>query len=300
MPETRNMTTEIEQLRATLADLEKQVKGGQHHLPDPIKYLSEFSGNKRELNAWLKEVGEIFDAFKIKGENNSPDTMSSFHVRAIKNKIKGEARTTLCANGDPDTIPGIKRVMLEHYGDKRDFPTNLSLLFHIRRADKSYAKFFNEIKELNTKLKGNLLTNPLSAKDIIELLTVTKYLDNVAEPLASIIRNSAPKTLEDAHQAVIINQNAETRSKPKPNFIKKFDKPFEKGPKAGPSWNKNPAGKLFIKKSHVENNTNEQLAVESADEADDDVPDVTTDVSTDDDENCEVNFQRVRKMKKKT
>lgn len=86
----------------------------------------------------------------------------------IRNKAKGEARAILCANGDPDTVVGIKRVLNEQYGDQRDFATNLASVMSIKRGDKNNLKFYGEVKELNTKLKANLTANPLSGKDIID------------------------------------------------------------------------------------------------------------------------------------
>ena len=222
--ELRNLLTdeaashEVQHLRDQVADLRSRINQGPdidlYRIPDPIKFLSEFSGNKKELNAWLEEVDELFQAFKVKGENGSPDTLNSAYLRAIKNKIKGDARTQLCANGNPNTIPGIKKVLLEQYGDQHDIATNLSALFHVRKGEQGQQKFFNTVKEVNTKLKANLQTNPLSACELIEMISVTKYLDNIGEPLASIIRSKGPKNLEDAYHFVVLNQNAEHRTKP--------------------------------------------------------------------------------------
>ncbi|XP_062710622.1 uncharacterized protein LOC134288766 [Aedes albopictus] len=96
MPETRQ--SEIEQLKAQLDDLKKQMlhQGNQVNpfvIPDPIKNMSEFTGNRRELSAWLEELDEIYDDYVIKGQDGAPDTFDGHYIRAIKNKIKGEART---------------------------------------------------------------------------------------------------------------------------------------------------------------------------------------------------------------
>lgn len=207
----------VEELRAELAELRTQMMarppqgGDAFRLPDPFKYLSEFSGNKKELSAWIEEVSELYDDFKVRNANGGY-SLDSLYVRAIKNKVKGEARTILCANGNPNTIDGIKKILVEHYGDEKDFTTNLSTLFRTRKGDKGHLRFYNEIKETNTRLKANLQSNPLTAHEIIEIITVAKYLDNIQEPLGSIIRNSKPKNLEEAHQAVLLNINAESRT----------------------------------------------------------------------------------------
>lgn len=209
---------EIEELRSELDGLRSQIvikkEGGDaFKLPDPFKYLSEFVGNKKELSAWIEEVDELYDDFKVRNQDGGY-SLSSLYIRAIKNKIKGEARTLLCANGNPNTIDGIKKILVEHYGDEQDFTTNLSTLFRMRKGDRTHLRFYNEMKETNTRLKANLQSKPLTGHEIIEIITVAKYLDNIQEPLGSIIRNSKPKNLEEAYQAVLLNQNAESRNKP--------------------------------------------------------------------------------------
>lgn len=56
----------------------------------------------------------------------------------------------------------------------------------------------------------NINLNPILINNLIEMLTITKYLDNVGKPLASIIRQSKPTILEQAYQSVCINRNAES------------------------------------------------------------------------------------------
>ncbi|XP_062538695.1 uncharacterized protein LOC134206971 [Armigeres subalbatus] len=223
MPETRQ--SEIETLKAEIEQLKALMTSGNSSkftIPDPIKNLSEFFGSKKELSSWLREVDELYEMLNIKGANGQPDSLSSMYIRAIQNKIRGDARAIVCANGDPDTIVGIKQILLEQYGDRFDFATNVSTLFNIKKSDKSHLKFFNECKEINTRLKSNLNSNPTTGKEIIDILTVTRYLDNIGEPLSAIIRLSKPKTLENAYESVCINQNAEIRSRPAKSQFNKF------------------------------------------------------------------------------
>lgn len=56
--------------------------------------MSEFSGNKKELSAWIEEVDELYNDFKIKNQQGG-FSLSSLYIRAIKNKVKGDARTVL-------------------------------------------------------------------------------------------------------------------------------------------------------------------------------------------------------------
>ena len=88
--------SELDSLRLELTELRAQIvpaQGGDaFKLPDPFKYLSEFTGNKKELSAWLEEIDELCSDFKV-ATRNEGYSLSSLYVRAIKNRVKGEART---------------------------------------------------------------------------------------------------------------------------------------------------------------------------------------------------------------
>lgn len=297
----RDNNSEIEQLKLQIAELTNIISGNAnaYSVPDPIKQLSEFNGNKKELTIWLDEVDQLYDTFKIKGQNGGPDTMNAYYVQAIKNKIKGEARVTLCANGNPTSIPEIKRVLLQHYGDQRDIATNLNLLFNIRKGDKTHNKFYMEIKELETRIKSNLQLNPLSTIELLEKITITKYLDNIQEPLASIIRTTNPSNLEDAYQYVTLNQNAERR---KPVYKQKtFSAPQQTSASSASAnkFRKPDAAsqrRSFHQRPRIEtNNTEEVDLVEDEYVEEEEVEEEAIELVEDD-----LNFQQVRVKNAKT
>lgn len=311
MPETRGQ--EIEQLKAQIAELTELVRGGGNmfHVPDPIKQLSEFSGNKKELIIWLDEVDQLYNSFKVKGINGAPDTMNAYYVQAIKNKIRGEARITLCANGNPSTIPEIKKVLMQHYGDQRDIATNLNLLFNTKKGDRSHQKFFNDVKELEMRIRSNLQLNPLSSVQLLQKIVITKYLDNITEPLASIIRSTNPANIEEAFQAVTLNQNAEIRkpfAKPNSHSFKNNsnNNPSTSGPRqnAGPSHQKNHNYKPTTdRKPSTYHKIKTETNATEANEIDDVVSDTGEDEFEEEvssEEYDELNFQTARLMKNLT
>lgn len=61
MPDTR--AQEIEQLKSQIAELTELIRGNANlfHIPDPIKQLSEFSGNRKEFIIWLDEVDQLYN-----------------------------------------------------------------------------------------------------------------------------------------------------------------------------------------------------------------------------------------------
>lgn len=79
-----------------MAELQEIIQGNvqvtKFKLPDPIKNMSEFSGNKKELSAWLEELDELYEMYVLKGDEGAPDTIPGHYRRAIKNKFTGDAR----------------------------------------------------------------------------------------------------------------------------------------------------------------------------------------------------------------
>lgn len=312
MPETRAeasaqaQAVEIEQLRQQIAQLTSIITctGSAYKVPEPINLLPEYSGNGNELGAWLNEVDDLYAEFVVKGEGDQPDTFSDYYFKAIRRKVTGRARSLLCTNGgNPKTIPQLKNAMLRLFGDSKDLTTNLNSLFHFKKGEKSIQKHYNEMKELNSKLRSNLQLHPLSTEELIDLITVTKYLDGISEPLASIIRNSKPATLEDAYQAVVVNQNAEARKPTRPKFQPKSswsagktggesskDAP-DKKPDTKPAFGK---FKKPFSRPRGEVNNNEE--VEENDDEEEDEESATSS------EECELNlnFQRAQVIRKKT
>lgn len=92
---------EMDDLRSELAELRTQMAIRNSHggdlfkLPDPFKFLSEFTGNKKELSAWLEEVNDLYNDFKVKTQNGGY-SLSSLYIRAIKNKLNKSSHIIMC------------------------------------------------------------------------------------------------------------------------------------------------------------------------------------------------------------
>lgn len=66
-------------------------------IPDPIKSLPSFDGNRKQLTAWLTTAEETLNLFK--GRVN--DQLFKMYVTAVTNKIEGKAKDILCLAGNP-------------------------------------------------------------------------------------------------------------------------------------------------------------------------------------------------------
>lgn len=187
----------------------------QFRTPDPIKNLANFSGNKKETQAWIQDTEntlKLFDAYK-----NKP--MYAQIVRAVKNKITGEAKEVLIASGNPEKWTEIKEIILNAYGDKRDLTSHIQSLFYIKQGNKSLVEYYNRIKSIDTAIKASASTideykeSTRAINKLISLMTLTRFVDGLGEHISMHVRSYRPETLEEAYMITTQYSNAAYRQK---------------------------------------------------------------------------------------
>jgi len=71
------------------AQLNNRGQGDPFRIPDPIKSIPCFDGNRKQLNSWLKTVEDTLNIF----EHNVTDQQFKIYFQAILNKIEGKQMT---------------------------------------------------------------------------------------------------------------------------------------------------------------------------------------------------------------
>lgn len=99
------------QHRANLNDLDK--------IPDVVKSIREFSGDRGEFSSWKNGVNRIIENYAaLQG------TAKYFGIiHTIRNKIIGNADTALESYNVPLDWNAISKCLTMHYADKRDLST---------------------------------------------------------------------------------------------------------------------------------------------------------------------------------
>lgn len=69
-------------------------------IPDPVKNIPSFDGNKKQLASWLTTARKTLNLFR----NLVSEEVLNLYEQSIINKIDGRARDTICANGNPTTL----------------------------------------------------------------------------------------------------------------------------------------------------------------------------------------------------
>lgn len=178
-------------------------------IPDAIKDLPRFDGNARLLNEFVNNVEEIL--LYIRGTDNTP--YGQILLRAIRNKIEGQANEILNMYGTRLNWDEIKANLILHYADKRTETSLIRDLHNTMQVDKTVEGFYGEIIELQSALCNNILLHEPDSrvvrakKDLYADMCLNSFLSGLKEPLGSRIRTMQPNSLPTAFAFCIKEQN---------------------------------------------------------------------------------------------
>lgn len=178
-------------------------------IPDAIKDLPKFDRNPRLLNEYINNVEEIL--LYIRGTDNTP--YGQILLRAIRNKIEGQANEILNIYGTPLIWVEIKDHLIMHYADKRSETSLIRDLHNAVQLNKTAEAFYGEIIEIQSALCNNILlnerdTNVVQAKkELYAEMCLNSFLTGLKEPLGSRIRTMQPQSLAIAPSFCIKEQN---------------------------------------------------------------------------------------------
>lgn len=178
-------------------------------IPDAIKDLPKFDGNPRLLHEFISNVEEIL--LHIRGADNTP--FGQILLRAIRNKIDGQANEVLNMYGTSLNWDEIKGNLISHYSDKRTETSLIRDLHSLKQYGKPIEKFYSEVMEIQAALSNNLSihesdVNVINAKrNLFSEMCLNSFLSGLREPMGSTIRAMRPESLPVALDYCIREQN---------------------------------------------------------------------------------------------
>lgn len=178
-------------------------------IPDAIKDLPKYDGNPRLLHEFITNVEEIL--FHIRGADSTPQGL--ILLRAIRNKIDGQANEVLNTYGTPLNWDDIKTNLISHYSDKRTETSLIRDLHNLRQYDKPVEKFYSQVIEIQSTLTNNVSinesdSNVIKAKrDLFTEMCLNSFLSGLREPMGSTVRAMRPESLAIALDYCIREQN---------------------------------------------------------------------------------------------
>lgn len=186
--------------RATNTGSTSIAMGDPFRIPDAIKILPTFNGNKKQLNWWLETAEKTLKNF----ETLVPPNIFQIYLTAVSNKIEGYAKDVLCTNGNPTTFDEIKQILISALGDKQDLSTYNCQLWH-NKMDGSVSKHYQRTKQLVHNIKSLARQNEKynahwdAVNEFIDEYSLAAYVSGLQKPYFGYVQAAEPKNIETAY-----------------------------------------------------------------------------------------------------
>lgn len=176
-----------------------------YKIPDPIKSLPKFDGNRKQLSAWLTTAENTLNRFK---NLVNPDQFDIF-VTAVANKIEGKAKDIICLAGNPQTFEEIRDILTSALGDRQELTYYKSQLWQTKMTDNmSVHKYYNRCKEIVQNIKSlakqkrKYQDNWDAINSFIEEDALAAFLAGLKEPYFGYAQAAGPEDMEAAYAFV--------------------------------------------------------------------------------------------------
>jgi len=191
-------------------------------IPDPIRVIPGFDGNKKQLIGWLTTVKKTLDLFK----NNVAPEIFSVYEQTVINKIEGKARDTICVNGNPTTFDEVADILQNVYGDRNNIATYQTQLWNLKQNE-SLSLHYRKTKEILINMKSVARQNTVYASHweainlFLEQECLAAFINGLSKTYFGYAQTAQPEDLESAYAFLCRFQNAErTKSNTNNGFEK--------------------------------------------------------------------------------
>lgn len=219
------------------------ISGDPFKIPDPIKTLPSYSGNKKQLHSWLETAEKTLKLF----ESLVPPEIFQIYLTAVLNKIEGHAKDVICTNGNPESFEEVKVILTTALGDKQELSTYNCLLWHNPmdgNVNKHYSSTKQLVQNIKTLAKQNALYNAHweAINSFIDEYSLAAYMSGLQKPYFGYAQARGPKSIEDAYAFLCKFTSTEvtrnvTTNKDK-NFNKQLNKPLNENQHSNKPFNK--------------------------------------------------------------
>lgn len=225
--------------------VEQQLTVDLFRIPDPIKSIPEYDGNRKQLSAWIKTAEDTLNVFAPLVS----EPQFKLYLQAVSNKIRGKAKDAICLAGNPQNFEEIKQILLETLGDKQELSFYKSQLWATKQSENTTVHtYFQKIKENVQNIKTLARQNATysyswtAINAFIEEDALAAFISGLRKPYFGYAQAAKPKTIEEAYAFLckfnsneIISGNSRKPINhvppPQPKFNNSYQKPKE--------WNEN-------------------------------------------------------------
>lgn len=225
-------------------------------IPDPIKSIPSFDGNKKQVNSWLKTAENTLSIF----EPLVTEQQYKIYLQAVVNKIEGKAKDILCLSEIPESFDEIKKILTEALADKQELSYYKSALWGNKQVDnQTIHKYYTTTKGIVQKIKTLAKQNPLyneawgPISNFIEEDALAAFISGLKKPYFGYAQAAKPKDIEEAYAFLCKFSTNESISKNLENYNKKEFNSNDKTRK----FNNNPNSSQNNQKPNWEMNKNQ-------------------------------------------
>lgn len=191
-------------------------------IPDPIKSIPHYDGNRRQLAAWLTTAENTLSIFKVRVS----DELFQIYQTAVINKIDGRAKDIICLAGNPQDFETVKNILTTALGDRQELSTYKCQLWRNKMIDGvSIHKYYQKSKEILQNIKTiakqnqNYRDNWAVINSFIEEDGLAAFIAGLHPQYFGHVQAARPKDIEDAYAFLCKFRSQEitaetTRSKP--------------------------------------------------------------------------------------
>lgn len=205
------MANEDQDVNAMIANAISATK-----IPDPIKTIPEYSGDRTSLFRWLQTVDGVLLAY----QNIAHLPIYRVWSQIIRNKITGDADKALVARNAHDW-PAVKATLVEYFGDKRDIATITQQIPYLRQGEKSLDDYYHEINQLIADINQKISLDPENVGHVhaimrvLEPIITTGFIDGLNGNLPHLVRSHEPTSMLEAYKAALSHEQAYVRAREK-------------------------------------------------------------------------------------
>lgn len=229
----------LQQKAVENAEVKKPIDNNQltmdlFRIPDPIKSIPEFDGNRKQLTAWLQTAEDTLNVFAPL----VPEPQYRLYLQAVSNKIKGKAKDQLCLAGNPQSFQEIKAILQETLGDKQELPFYKSQLWATKQTESmSVHTYFNKVKEIVQNIKTLARQNViyshawLAINTFIEEDALAAFISGLRRPYFGYAQAAKPNNIEEAYAFLCkfnSNEIISENSRKSNQITSKITQPFQK------------------------------------------------------------------------
>lgn len=202
-----NMAERNNQQEAQIEDLHRRLNNNNNNdallkIPDPVKSIQTYDGNKKQLASWLRTVEITLNRYQ---DLVNEDTMG-IYLMSVVNKLEGKARGVISLAGEIGNFDQLKEILNDALGDRQELSTYKCQLWHNKmQEDTSIYEYYTTTKTIVQNIKTLTKQKALYANHwdavnaMIEEDAIAAFISGLRKPYFGYVQAANPTNIEEAY-----------------------------------------------------------------------------------------------------